>query len=74
MFTCFDTAEAIAEGFFGRGDATVARRRIGELCAMLDGDRAATLVRVDGKTVHLRGNHGGMTPDEMRVPVIAWRC
>lgn len=74
MFTCFDTAEAIAEGLFGRGDPTVARRRIGELCAMVDGDRAVTLVRVDGKTVHLRGNHGGMTPDEMRVPVIAWRC
>jgi hypothetical protein len=74
VFTCFDTAEAIAEGFFGRGDATVARRRIGELCAMVDGDRAVTLVRVDGKTVHLRGNHGGMTPDEMRVPVVAWRC
>lgn len=74
VFTCFDTGEAIAEGLFGRGDATVARRRIGELCAMVDGDRAVTLVRVDGKTVHLRGNHGGMTPDEMRVPVIAWRC
>lgn len=74
VFTCFDTAEAIAEGFFGRGDATVARRRIGELCAMVDGDRAMTLVRVDGKAVHLRGNHGGMTADEMRVPVIAWRC
>jgi hypothetical protein len=73
-FTCFDTDEAIAEGFFGRGDPAVARRRIGELCAMLDGDLSATLVRVDGKAVHLRGNHGGMTPDEMRVPVVAWRC
>lgn len=73
-FTCFETDEAIAAGFFGRGDATVARRRIGELCAMVDGDRALTLVRVDGKTVHLRGNHGGMTPDEMRVPLVAWRC
>ena len=74
VFTCFDTAEAIAEGFFGKGDAGVASRRIGELCAMVDGDRAVTLVRVDGKAVLLRGNHGGMTPDEMRVPVIAWRC
>lgn len=74
VFTIFDTDEAIAEGLFGRGEAAVARRRIGELCAMVDGDRAMTLVRVDGKAVHLRGNHGGMTPDEMRVPIVAWRC
>ncbi|MGH2378235.1 MAG: alkaline phosphatase family protein [Candidatus Limnocylindria bacterium] len=73
-FTCFDRDEAIAEGLFGRGDATVARRRVGEVCAMLDGDRAATLVRVDGQAVHHRGAHGGMTGDEMRIPVLAWRC
>lgn len=73
-FTCFDTDEAIAGGLFGRGDPTVAKRRIGDLCAMVAGDLSVTLVRVDGKAVQLRGNHGGMTPDEMRVPIVAWRC
>ncbi|OGO69080.1 MAG: hypothetical protein A3H36_08985 [Chloroflexi bacterium RIFCSPLOWO2_02_FULL_71_16] len=72
-FTIFDREDAIAEGLFGRGDPSVARRRIGEVCAMLDGQRAATLVRVDGQAVHHRGAHGGMTADEMRVPVLAWR-
>ena len=72
-FTIFDREDAITEGLFGRGDPSVARRRIGEVCAMLDGQRAATLVRVDGQAVHHRGAHGGMTADEMRVPVLAWR-
>lgn len=73
LFTLFDRDEAIAEGLFGRGDATVARRRIGELCGMLDGPRGATIVRVDGQAVQHRGAHGGMTADEMRIPIIAWR-
>lgn len=72
-FTFIDREEAIADGLFGRGDPAVARRRIGEVIAMLDGPNAATLVRVDGQTVHHRGAHGGMTSDEMRVPVLAWR-
>jgi hypothetical protein len=73
-FVTFDRDEGIEAGLFGRGDANVARRRIGEVCAMLDGERAATLVRVDGHAVHHRGAHGGMTADEMRVPVLAWRA
>lgn len=73
LFTFFDRDEAIAEGLFGRGDASAARRRVGEVCAMLDGPRAATIVRVDGQAVQHRGAHGGMSAEEMRIPVIAWR-
>lgn len=73
-FTVFDREEAIAAGLFGRGDASAARSRVGDLCAMLRGTRAATIVRVDGQAVQHRGAHGGMTEDEMRVPVLAWRA
>jgi hypothetical protein len=73
-FTFFDRDEAIAEGLFGRGDASAARRRVGELCGMLDGPRAATIVRVDGQAVQHRGAHGGMTADEMRIPILAFRA
>lgn len=73
-FTLFDRDEAIAEGLFGRGDASAARRRIGELCGLLSGQRAATIVRVDGQAVQHRGAHGGLTADEMRIPIIAWRA
>ncbi|MBI2323831.1 MAG: alkaline phosphatase family protein [Chloroflexi bacterium] len=74
VFTLFDRDEAIAEGLFGRGDASAARRRVGDLCAMLSGPRAATIVRVDGQAVLHRGAHGGMSSDEMRIPIIAWRA
>jgi hypothetical protein len=42
--------------------------------ALLGDDRGATVVRVDGQTVLHRGSHGGMTPDEMRIPVLLWRA
>lgn len=74
LFTIFERDEAIAEGLFGRGDSAAARRRIGDVCAMLSGPRAATIVRVDGQAVLHRGAHGGMSADEMRIPILAWRA
>jgi hypothetical protein len=73
-FTLLDRDELIDAGLFGRGDATTARRRIGEVVAMLDGDLAASIVKVDGQTLRHRGSHGGMTSDEMRIPILAWRA
>ena len=69
-----DREEAIEAGLFGRGDATLARKRIGEVLALIGDDRAASVVRVDGQVVRHRGAHGGMTPDEMRIPVLLWRA
>jgi hypothetical protein len=51
----------------------MARQRIGEVVMLLDRDLAASIVKVDGQTVRHRGSHGGMTADEMRIPVLAWR-
>jgi len=73
-FFFLDREEAIGAGLFGRGDADVARKRIGDVLAMLGDDRAASIVRVDGQTFRHRGSHGGMTPEEMRIPVLAWRA
>jgi hypothetical protein len=52
----------------------MARRRIGEVVALLDRDLSASIVKVEGQTVRHRGSHGGMTADEMRIPVLAWRA
>ena len=41
---------------------------------MLGGDRAASIVKVDGQTFRHRGSHGGMSPEEMRIPILAWRA
>ncbi len=73
-FTFLDRDEAIAEGLFGRGDAAAVRRRVGELCGLLRGERAATIVRVDGQAALHRGAHGGLTADEMLIPILAWRA
>jgi hypothetical protein len=66
--------EAIAAGLFGRGDPALVRKRVGEVCALLGGDRSATILRIDGQAVVHRGDHGGMSPDEMRIPLLAWRA
>jgi hypothetical protein len=73
-FVLMDRDEAIDAGLFGRGDPELARKRIGEVLAMIGDDRAASVVRVDGHVVLHRGAHGGMTADEMRIPVLLWRA
>ncbi len=73
-FFLFDREEAIAEGLFGFGDPTLVRARVGEVCALLGGDRGAAIVTVDGQLIRHRGSHGGMSPDEMNIPVLIWRA
>jgi hypothetical protein len=73
-FFLFDRDEAIDAGLFGRGDPSVVRRRVGEVCAMIGDDRGAVILRVDGQVVKHRGSHGGMTAAEMRIPILAWRA
>jgi hypothetical protein len=72
-FFFIDREEAIAAGLFGSGDAELVRQRVGDVLAMLGGDRAASIVRVDGQTIRHRGSHGGMSPEEMRIPGLRWR-
>jgi hypothetical protein len=72
--TLLDRDELIDAGLFGRGDGTVARRRIGEVVMLLDRDLSASIVKVEGQTLRHFGSHGGMSADEMRIPVLAWRA
>lgn len=73
MLALFDRDDLIAAGIFGRGEAALVRSRVGEVCAFPRADRGATVVRVDGQVVLHRGSHGGMSPAEMLIPVLAWR-
>lgn len=74
LATLLDRDELIDAGLFGRGDPMMARRRIGEVVVLLDRDLSASIVKVEGQTIRHRGSHGGMTADEMRIPVLAWRA
>src|SRR5207247_2927902 len=47
--------------FRGRGATSLAKRRVGEVCAMLATDRAARIMRVDGQAFRHRGSHGGLS-------------
>jgi hypothetical protein len=74
-FSLLSRDELLDAGYFGgRGDTALAKRRIGEVCAMLSTDRAARIMRVDGQDFRHRGSHGGMSPQEMRIPILAWRA
>jgi len=73
-FVLLDRDEMLAAGFFGNGDTSLAKKRIGEVLAMLDGDHGARIMSPDGQDIRHRGQHGGMTAEEMRVPVLAWRA
>lgn len=74
LVTLLDRDELIDAGLFGRGDPLIARRRIGEVVALLDRDLSASIVKVEGQTIRHRGSHGGMSADEMRIPILAWRA
>jgi hypothetical protein len=74
LVTVLDRDELIDAGLFGRGDPKMARRRIGEVVALLDRDLSASIVKVEGQTLRHRGSHGGMTADEMLIPILAWRA
>ena len=74
LVTVLDRDELIDAGLFGRGDPAMARRSIGDVVVLLDRDLSASIMRVEGQTVRHRGSHGGMTADEMRIPILAWRA
>ena len=70
-FALLDSAAALAAGLFGHGPpAPETPFRIGDLLALARG--ANTLQRGD-REPELKGRHGGLTPEEMLVPLIGAR-
>lgn len=67
---CIDSRDALAQGLFGLGEpGSRIYDRIGDLIALSTGKRALYYPYKNG--AKLRGMHGGMTPQEMLVPLIA---
>lgn len=70
-FVLLDSTVALAAGLFGQGTpAPETPFRIGDLLALARG--ANSLQRGDEKP-KMRGRHGGLTPEEMLVPLIGAR-
>lgn len=63
-------ADAIAAGLFGPVVSTAARRRIGDVVAIAQGDVAVVQRRKESMLSSLIGQHGALTDDELLVPLL----
>lgn len=61
--------QAIAEGLFGGVDEAVLPR-IGDILALARGDTALVAPRAEPMESALVGQHGSLTPEELRVPLL----
>lgn len=72
--TVIKTDDAIAEGLFGINRPTKKfRRRVGNLIVLPHGNRTIWFRYRKGDSLDLRGHHGGLTEDEMTIPLAAAR-
>jgi hypothetical protein len=69
-FTVLDSVQALQAGLMGRPIADETYARAGELIVLARGDHALQQARLE---VPLLGRHGGMTQQEMLVPLIGIR-
>jgi hypothetical protein len=69
-FTVVDSAEALGSGLMGKTVSDEAYARAGQLLVLPRGDHALQRAR---PSMPLLGRHGGLTQDEMLVPLIAAR-
>ena len=72
-FLLVDTDDALALGLFGEGDVSEeSRERFGDVVAISAGRDILeyNVERGSGRMVQLNSHHSGMTPDEMRIPMI----
>lgn len=70
---CVDAREALAAGLYGAPVAPVTPSRTGELLLLATGRRQYRYrFSAEALDVHL-GSHGGLSPEEMLVPLLAWR-
>lgn len=69
------TEDAINAGLFGINKPTAKfRRRVGNLMILPHGTKTVWFRYKKGESLDLRGHHGGLTPDEMTIPLAAARA
>jgi predicted AlkP superfamily pyrophosphatase or phosphodiesterase len=67
-----DRDDAIAHGWFGPVVTPAAYGRIGDLIALPRGDAAVVRAKVEPSVSALVGQHGGLTADELLVPLVRY--
>src|SRR5919204_202523 len=68
-----DAEEAFALGLYGHPVTDAARRRVGELLLIAGGGAQYWYTFIESELAAHRGSHGGLSPEEMRVPLLVWR-
>lgn len=63
--------DAIADGWFGDVDPELAQR-VGDVVAVATGSTVLASELVDSRSSALIGQHGAVTDDELRIPLLAW--
>ncbi|HMD79329.1 MAG TPA: alkaline phosphatase family protein, partial [Nitrososphaerales archaeon] len=72
--TVLKTEEALADGLFGLNRASAKfRRRVGNLMILPNGTRTVWYRYENEEPTDHRGHHGGLTKDEMTIPLAAGR-
>ncbi len=72
--TVLETGEAIRDGLFGINKPSKRfRRRVGDLMILPHDNKTVWYRYAEGDALSLRGHHGGLTQDEMTIPLAAAR-
>jgi hypothetical protein len=72
QFLVMESIDALKKGLFGFGEVKESLRdRIGDLIAIPKGNAAVDNSNVQPRTEYVPGRHGGLSKDEMIVPLIA---
>lgn len=73
-FHLMKSKDALTQGLFGFGESKEQLSdRIGDLIAIPKGNKAVDNSNIQPRTEYVPGRHGGLSPDEMIVPLIATR-
>jgi predicted AlkP superfamily pyrophosphatase or phosphodiesterase len=74
QFEIMDSSRLLSEGYYGLGKAKEeTRSRIGDLVALAKKDNAIDNSNIEFHKDKIPGRHGGLSEEEMKVPLIAMR-
>ena len=65
------TSQLLTDGFFGKNPSQRLRERLGDLMLLPQGDRLLGWSDNGSQRIHYKGHHGGLSSDELEIPLLA---
>jgi predicted AlkP superfamily pyrophosphatase or phosphodiesterase len=69
--TVYQTSQLLSDGFFGREPSTRLIERLGNLTILAQDDRLISWGDSGRQRLHYKGHHGGLSSDELEIPLLA---